>query len=323
MIAITGAYGFIGSCLVNTLLQQGYNNIIAVDDFSQTLKSCNLPEHSHCLRVDRKKFFVWIDQEGKKLDWIIHLGARTDTTEQDETILLEWNVHFSMKVWQKCCEYDIGLIYASSAATYGDGQTGFSDNHALLPRLVPLNPYGWSKHHFDMWALSQKIKPPRWYGLKLYNIYGPNEYHKGKMASIVYQAYQQITATGSMKLFKSYHPQYADGRQLRDFLYVKDVLKIIVWLIFEMVAESGIYNVGKGNSDTFQDLVETVFEALQVPVRIQYIDIPDTIKDQYQYNTSADIRKLIRQGFELPFYSLREGIFDYINKYLQTNSFLH
>ncbi len=316
MIVVTGAYGFIGSCMVQYLIEKGVKDIIVVDDFSQTQKSINLPPDLPVTRVERREFFDWLFVHGQNVTWVLHMGAKTDTAEQNEEILMEWNVHFSKKLWEACIVHNIKLIYASSAATYGGGQYEFSDNHALIPRLEPLNPYAWSKHHFDMWILTQKSKPENWFGLKFFNVYGPNEYHKGRMASIIFHAFNQIKETGIMKLFKSHHPQYNDGYQARDIVYIKDIVQVMDWIIFHTPKVNGIYNVGQGVGNTFLDMTRAVFESMELPSRIQFIDIPDDIRDQYQYYTKADIKKLKEAGYHHPFYSLEEGISDYISNYL-------
>ncbi len=245
MIVVTGAAGFIGSALVGELLRQGWQDIVAVDDFSRADKAPNLEGKKLTAKVERSEFFDWLEENQERVQFIFHLGARTDTTEFDRTIFDELNVQYSKDMWRACVEYGIPLVYASSAATYGGGELGYSDmDRALSQQLKPLNPYGESKNDFDIWALEQEKKPYFWAGLKFFNVYGPNEYHKGRMASVVFHAFNQIQDKGSMKLFRSHNPDYKDGEQLRDFVYVKDVCNVCLFLL-EHRKNSGLYNLGR------------------------------------------------------------------------------
>ncbi|HSB91716.1 MAG TPA: ADP-glyceromanno-heptose 6-epimerase, partial [Flavitalea sp.] len=263
-IVVTGAAGFIGSCLTGYLNRHGYNNLLLVDDFSRTDKQANLQLKKFTKQVEREEFFLFLQKEKPIIDFVFHLGARTDTTEFDYSIHQHLNVEYSEKIWNYCTVQQVPLIYASSAATYGSGEYGYSDNEAGIPMLKPLNPYGLSKHEFDKWVLLQQSHPPFWAGLKFFNVYGPNEYHKGRMASVIFHAVAQIRNSGKMKLFRSHRPDFQNGQQLRDFIYVKDILKVCYWLMHEQPA-SGIYNLGTGKARTFKDLVTATFHALNIP----------------------------------------------------------
>jgi ADP-L-glycero-D-manno-heptose 6-epimerase len=316
MIVVTGAAGFIGSRLLAELQECGYADLVAVDDFSRADKARNLEGIKLTARVERQDFPAWIDANEHLIQFIFHLGARTDTTEFDKSVFDELNVRSSQQVWERCTKYAIPLVYASSAATYGDGTLGYGDTDDALPfQLKPLNPYGESKNEFDKWALAQKDKPYFWAGLKFFNVYGPNEYHKGRMASVVFHAFKQIQATGGMKLFRSHRPDYTDGGQLRDFVYVKDVCGVCIFLM-EHRRHSGIYNLGSGTARTFLDLAHGVFHALGKPEHIEFIDTPIDIRDKYQYFTEAPMAKLRGIGYAKPFHTLEEGISDYVGRFL-------
>jgi len=321
MIVVTGAAGFIGSALVGELLRQGWQDIVAVDDFSRPDKAPNLEGKTLSAKVDRKEFHDWLDANQQLVQFIFHLGARTDTTEFDTAIFDELNLHYSQEVWKRCVKYGIPLVYASSAATYGAGEHGYDDDHDLIAKLKPLNPYGESKNDFDQWALAQAEKPYFWAGLKFFNVYGPNEYHKGRMASVVLHAFRQIRDTGGMKLFRSHRPDYKDGEQLRDFVYVKDVCDVCLFLM-EHRKHSGIYNLGSGKARTFLDLARAVFAALGKDEKIEFIDTPADIRDKYQYYTEANMAKLKGIGYDKPFTSLEEGVGDYVTNYLIPGSYL-
>lgn len=316
MIIVTGAAGFIGSALVGELLREGWQDIVAVDDFSRADKAPNLEGKQLTAKVDRSEFFTWLDANEKLVQFIFHLGARTDTTEFDRAIFDRLNVQYSKDMWQACVKYGIPLVYASSAATYGDGELGYDDTDPALPQqLKPLNPYGDSKNEFDIWALAQEKKPFFWAGLKFFNVYGPNEYHKGRMASVVFHAFNQIQANGGMKLFRSHRPDYKDGEQLRDFVYVKDVCSVCMFLM-QHRKDSGLYNLGSGTARTFLDLAKATFKALEKPENIGFIDTPADIRDKYQYFTEARMAKLKGIGYDKPFTSLEEGVKDYVTNYL-------
>ena len=316
MIVVTGAAGFIGSCLVGKLNDEGFNHVVVVDKFDKEAKNKNLLNKHILESVDRDDFFTWLDNAGDKVEFIFHLGARTDTAEFDHELLAQLNTEYTKRVWNKCIEYQIPLVYASSAATYGLGEFGYVDDHEIIPDLVPLNPYGVSKNEFDKWALSQEETPFFWAGLKFFNVYGPNEYHKGRMASVIMHAFNQIQKTGGMKLFRSHNPDYKDGEQKRDFVYVKDVVDVCYFLMHHR-KDSAIYNLGSGKARTFLDLVKATFSALEVPENISFIDTPADIRDKYQYFTEADMSKLISIGYKQGFHELEDGVRDYVNTYLK------
>ncbi len=316
MIVVTGAAGFIGSWMIKKLNEENFNYIIAVDKFGNPDKERNLEKANIQERVDRTVFFEWLDQNYELVEFIFHFGARTDTMETDESILASLNTNYTKQLWERCVAYQIPFIYASSAATYGNGEFGFDDDESVLPLLKPLNQYAISKHNFDQWAISQEKKPFFWAGLKFFNVYGPNEYHKGRMSSVVLHAYNQIKAEGELRLFKSHHRDYKDGEQRRDFIYVKDVVDVCVWLMHHR-KDSGIYNLGTGNARSFLDLSKAIFNTLNLPARITFIDTPEEIRSNYQYHTEANLEKLASIGYPISFRSLEEGIEDYVNNYLK------
>jgi len=320
MIVVTGGAGFIGSYLIQRLNQDNFNAIIAVDKFNHEGKNKNLIGSKIRERVDRDLFLNWLDKNYETVEFIFHIGARTDTAEFDLDLLHTLNTNYTKEVWKRCCRYQIPLVYASSAATYGLGELGYDDDESKIPLLKPLNPYGVSKQEFDVWALQQSEKPFFWAGLKFFNVYGPNEYHKGRMASVIWHAYNQISQTGKMKLFKSHHPDYKDGEQKRDFIYVKDVVEVCVFFMHHR-KNSGIYNLGSGQARTFNDLAKAVFIALHKPVDISYIDTPVDIRDKYQYFTEARMEKLKEVGYTKCFIKLESAIADYVEK-LKAHSYL-
>lgn len=311
MIVVTGAAGFIGSQLVHKLNQEDFKAIIAVDKFGHEEKEKNLEGAAIQERVEREQFISWLDANYEEVEFIFHLGARTDTTEFDRELLWKLNTAYSKEVWQRCVQYQLPLVYASSAATYGLGELGYKDDERLPPKLKPLNPYGESKNEFDIWALEQEEKPFFWAGLKFFNVYGPGEYHKGRMASVIWHAYKQIQATDKMKLFRSHHPDFKDGEQQRDFVYVKDVVKVCYWLMHHR-QHSGLYNLGTGTARSFKDLAGAVFTALDKAPVIEYIDTPADIRDKYQYFTEADMSKLRSIGYGEPFAELETGVKEYV-----------
>jgi len=315
-IAITGALGFIGSCLAAHLSRKGKYKLILIDDFSDEQKLNNLKDVDSDLQIEREDFIDWAKTNAdQKIDYLLHIGARTDTTEFDVAIFDKLNLNYSKEIWNMCTERNIPLIYASSAATYGAGENGYNDGHHSINKLVPLNPYGESKNDFDLWVLKQKSSPPFWYGLKFFNVYGPNEYHKSRMASVIFHAFQQFKESGSVKLFKSHKVEFNDGEQLRDFIYVKDVVEVIYWLI-KSQSYSGIYNLGTGKANTFYTLAASVAKAMQIPLNIEWIDIPEDIRDKYQYFTEAQMDKLLSSGYTNKFTSMEAGIEDYVKNYL-------
>lgn len=315
MLIITGAAGFIGSCLVSYLNKQGHNNLILVDDFSRLDKQQNLKGKKHLGWLHRDALIQWLDTNATGIQAVFHLGARTDTTETDTLIFNRLNLHYSQALWQKCTQYEIPLIYASSAATYGLGEYGYEDRHDIVADLKPLNAYGRSKNDFDIWALQQKTSPPFWSGLKFFNVYGPNEYHKGRMASVISHAFRQIQQNNQVKLFRSHRPDFEDGKQLRDFVYVKDVVQVLHFLA-EQQPKNGLYNLGTGQARTFWDLATATFNALGLSPNIEFIDTPLDIRDKYQYFTQANMQKLQSIGYDKSFFSLEDGIEDYVVHYL-------
>jgi ADP-L-glycero-D-manno-heptose 6-epimerase len=319
MIIVTGAAGFIGSYLIHRLNEEKFKAIIAVDKFDNPEKNKNLEGLKIKEKIDRDEFFNWLDSNYETVEFIFHIGARTDTTEFDFELLDKLNTQYTKDIWTKCCQYQIPLVYASSAATYGLGEFGYDDDESQIRKLKPLNPYGQSKQDFDVWALDQKEKPFFWVGLKFFNVYGPNEYHKGRMASVIWHAYNQILKTGKMKLFRSHNPEYKDGEQMRDFVYVKDVADVCMFFMHHR-KNSGIYNLGSGKARTFKDLVKAVFAALNKPENIEYIDTPEDIRDKYQYFTEASMDKIRKAGYEKEFTSLEVGVKDYVMNYLITRS---
>jgi ADP-L-glycero-D-manno-heptose 6-epimerase len=321
MIIITGAAGFIGSCVAAGYLAAGRKDIVLVDDFSRADKARNHEDKDCFARVHRDDLLTWMQPHARDIAAIIHLGARTDTAEQDWEIFLQLNLNYTKDIWRFCADYQIPLVYASSAATYGAGEHGFDDNHAIIPQLKPLNPYGRSKNDFDIWALEQMDAPPFWAGLKFFNVYGPNEYHKGRMASVIFHAFRQIQEQGSLRLFRSHRPDFGDGQQLRDFIYVKDIVSVIRFLLHKQ-PRPGIYNLGTGHARTFLELGESVFHALGLKPQIEFIDTPADIRDTYQYFTEAKMDKLRTAGYEDAFTSLEVGIVDYVHNFLAGSRYL-
>ncbi len=320
MIVVTGAVGFIGSCLVGKMNAKGINDIIVVDDFSDPSKNVNLNNKSFVEKIHRDNFIDWLNTNYKSVEFIHHIGARTDTTEFDVSIFDRLNLHYSKEIWNACTKYQLPLVYASSAATYGMGEHGYNDTHEIVKQLKPLNPYGESKNEFDKWVLSRTETPPYWYGLKFFNVFGPNEYHKGRMASVIFHAYAQIQETGRVNLFRSHHPDFEDGMQLRDFIYVKDLLNVICYLM-QGDKHSGLYNLGTGVAQSFVNLATATFKALNKKVDINFIDTPEDIRQKYQYFTEANMKKLKNIGYTQPFYSLENGINEYVQGYLVRNSY--
>ncbi len=322
MIIVTGGAGFIGSCLISKLNREGYQDVVAVDDFNKPEKNANLDQKLLTARIDREHFFEWLEGYEKRVQFVFHLGARTDTAESRKEVFDKLNLDYSKKIWQVCVEYGLPLIYASSAATYGLGEHGFLDSHEVLDDLKPLNLYGESKLAFDQWALDQAERPYFWAGIKFFNVYGPNEYHKGRMASVIYHAYHQLHDKGEVSLFRSHHPDYEHGQQKRDFIYIKDVVDVLFWLMLRRKpGDSGLYNLGTGQAQTFQHLAESLFQALDQQPEIRFIDTPKDIRDKYQYFTQASMDKLRAIGYDKPFHSLKAGIRDYVQNYLEEEAY--
>ncbi|HRG41052.1 MAG TPA: ADP-glyceromanno-heptose 6-epimerase [Saprospiraceae bacterium] len=322
MIILTGVSGFIGSCMLTALNESGYErDVVVVDDFYKVYKDKNTDGKSVREWMHRDIFLDWFEKTSQRVDFVIHLGARTDTTLMDTQVFDELNVNYSKRIWNVCALRQIPLIYASSAATYGNGDLGFSDDHDTIEKLQPLNPYGDSKHQFDLWALKQEQKPPFWIGCKFFNVYGPNEYHKARMASVVFHTFRQIKNTGKMQLFKSHKAGFADGFQSRDFIYVKDVLNMILYFMQNQQCESGIYNFGTGLARTFLDLANGTFAAMDLSPEISFIDTPEDIRETYQYFTEADMSKLKKTGYAKPFTTLEEGVNEYVREYLRKGKY--
>lgn len=312
MIVVTGAGGFIGSNLVHELNNQGHYNIIAVDDFKQSQK-CKILDGLECIMIDRNIFIEFLKTNVKAIDIVYHLGARTDTTETDVEIFNKLNLNYSKAIWNICTEYKIPLIYASSAATYGNGEFGYNDNTNSLnyPLLKPLNAYGDSKQDFDIWVLQRDETPPFFIGLKFFNVYGYGEYNKGRMASVVYHGINQFNQTGKIKLFKSHNSDYEDGEQMRDFISVDDVVRVCYEFMNKGHSNSGIYNLGTGKARKFLDLAKGIFNGIGVKPIIEFIDIPLDIRGKYQYYTQATTKKLKRAGINTDFIELEDGIKKY------------
>lgn len=315
MIVITGAAGFIGSYLVGKLNKVGFKDVVLVDKYDDPLKIQNYQSKIYSEKVDRDNFFDWLSMNEKFVQIIIHLGARTDTVGQEPEIYQQLNLQYSQKIWNACVQYGLPLVYASSASTYGDGSLGFNDDHSLIPELNPLNLYAQSKHDFDCWALQQKDQPFFWAGLKFFNVFGPNEYHKDRMASVILQAFNTISETGRMNLFRSHRPDFKDGEQKRDFIYVEDIAKVIQFFLNHRT-HSGIYNVGTGIARSYLSLTQAVFKSMNKPENIGFVDTPADLRGKYQYYTCADITKLRTIGYQEPFYTLEEGIANYVENYL-------
>lgn len=322
-IIVTGAAGFIGSCMVQFLNERGYESLIIVDDFGVEEKRKNWESKKFAAAVERYNLFDWLAEKSPRITAFIHLGARTDTTEFDYAIHQELNVDYSIQAWNYCASNNVPLIYASSAATYGSGEQGYNDDHNVVASLKPLNPYGVSKNEFDKWALGQESMPPFWTGLKFFNVYGPNEHHKGRMASVIWHSFNQINQHGEVKLFKSHRPDFKDGWQLRDFIYVKDLIAVIGWMLDAMLkgswetSNNGLYNLGTGKARSFYDLAAATFRGLDKEPNIRFIDMPEDIRDKYQYFTEANMDKLRKVGYTAPFTRLEDGVDDYVRNYLR------
>ncbi len=315
MIVITGAAGFIGSCLISKLNNEGRTDLILVDDFSQLQKVNNYESKLFAKKIERNEFLNWFENHAHEVDFVYHIGARTDTTEFNVELFNELNLNYTKSIWNTCSIHAIPLVYASSAATYGLGEFGYDDDESKINLLKPLNPYGDSKNDFDKWAIAQESSPPKWAGFKFFNVYGPNEYHKGRMASVIFHSFNQIHEKGGVKLFRSHNPKYTDGGQLRDFIYVKDLIDVL-YFAQKTAIKSGVYNLGSGKARPFLDLAKATFKALGKEPQIEFIDTPIDIRDKYQYFTEANMSKLIEQGYTKPFTSLEDGVHDYVTNYL-------
>ncbi len=326
MIIVTGGAGFIGSNLVAGLEENGHRDIVVCDRFGTDDKWRNISKRELRDIVAPEKLFEYLDDHVEELDAIFHMGAISATTERDVDLIVENNVLLTRQLWKWCAKHNKRLIYASSAATYGDGSHGFDDDDQpeALAKLHPLNAYGWSKHVIDRRvsrlihdnsAVTEELIPPQWAGLKFFNVYGPNEYHKEDQMSVCCKLYPQVIAGAAARLFKSHHPDYGDGGQLRDFVYVKDCVSVMLWL-YENPEVSGLFNVGTGKARSFADLAKAVFTAAELEPKINYMDMPEALQGKYQYFTEAKVDKLRAHGYEQPFTELEDGIKDYIEYYM-------
>ena len=320
MIIVTGAAGFIGSQLIKKLNSENFNAIIAVDKFNDPVKIAHLEGLRIQEKIDRDEFFDWIRVKNRQVEFIFHIGARTDTAEFDRSLLWKLNTDYSKKIWTSCIDYQVPLIYASSAATYGDGSLGFEDNVNNLETLRPLNMYGYSKQLFDLWT-KRNGAFDKIVGLKYFNVFGPNEYHKGDMRSVVHKAFEQARDSGKVKLFKSHNPGYKDGEQLRDFIYIKDAVDMSLFFL-DKTNINGLFNIGSGKARSWNDLVAALFKALNKPVKIEYVDMPEHLRDKYQYFTEANMKKIKKADYTSPISSLEEGVTDYIKNYLLSKVYL-
>lgn len=317
MIIVTGGAGFIGSCIVRSLNDAGCTDIVIVDNISETDKWMNMRNKAYIKYVQKSKFLAELPSY-ENVEAIIHMGAQSATTERNFDYLWDNNFEYTKALWNYCAEKQISFIYASSAATYGDGMHGF-DDRMDIDYLLPLNGYGYSKQLFDQWVKHQaKTFPAQYVGLKFFNVYGPNEYFKGSMASMVFHGFNQIKESGKIKLFKSCNPDYADGEQLRDFVYVKDICNVIMWLL-QNKQVAGLFNVGTGRAQSFRELAEATFHALDMKPNIEYIDMPEKLRGKYQYYTKAEMSKLFSEGYPYRFANVEEGVRDYVQKHLALN----
>lgn len=321
MFIVTGGAGFIGSTLVWKLNEQGLRDVVIADRMGTGPKWKNLAKRRFTTILHKNDLFPWLESEGARPDVeaVFHLGASSSTTETDVDYLVQNNLNYSIKLWQFCVDHEVPFIYASSAATYGDGELGFVDDPAKMPKLRAMNPYGFSKQKFDDWVMAQTSTPPFWAGLKFFNVYGPQEYHKGSQSSVVPQFVPQVQKSGKIRLFKSYRDGYADGEQKRDFVYVKDCVDVM-WHLFESQrsARPGIYNIGSGQARSWNDLARSVFKAMNVsPAKIEFIDMPENLRSQYQYFTEASLTNLReRAGYKKAMTTLEDGVADYVQNYL-------
>jgi ADP-L-glycero-D-manno-heptose 6-epimerase len=321
MIVVTGGAGFIGSAIVWRLNQLGKDNILIVDELGLDDKWKNLTSLKFADYINKWKFLDRIENEdGLDIEAIIHMGANSSTTEKDADHLIENNYEYTKTLAQYSIKNNVRFIYASSAATYGDGSLGFDDNENEIQNLLPLNMYGYSKQLFDLWSIRNKVSD-KIAGIKYFNVYGPNEYHKDDMKSVVNKAYYQIIETGKVNLFKSENPLYKDGEQKRDFVYVKDAVEMTLFFLFNK-DKNGIFNVGSGKARTWNALVKSIFNALGKPVQIDYVELPGHLKSKYQYYTEANISKIKKAGYDLPLFSLEDGVTDYVKNYLVQDKYL-
>lgn len=322
MIVVTGGAGFIGSNLVAGLEAHGHSDIVICDVLGSGDKWRNIAKREIRDIVHPERLFDYLNGHMDQVEAIFHMGAISSTTETDADLIIDTNVALSRRLWKWCWRNKKRLIYASSAATYGDGHHGFKDEQSIegLKHFMPLNPYGWSKHVFDrrvarVVETKSEPLPPQWAGLKFFNVYGPNEYHKGDQMSVVCKLYPQVVAGAAAKLFKSHHPDYEDGGQLRDFVWVGDCVDVMLWL-YDNPSVSGLFNVGTGKARSFKDLALSTFAAANKAPKVNYIDMPETLRDKYQYYTQADMAKLRDAGYSKPFTELEDGVGQYVRDYM-------
>lgn len=322
MIIVTGGAGFIGSNLLSALELKTASPLYVCDYLGSGNKWKNILKRQIADIIRPSELFSFLDKAGHKVEGIFHLGAVSATTARDGDLTFQTNFRLSKELFTWCTEYQVPFIYASSAATYGEGECGFLDDNqpSSLARLRPLNLYGWTKHLFDRYVLNaveqNQDLPPQWAGLKFFNVYGPNEYHKEGQRSVVSQLFESLQKDPVARLFKSYRTDYKDGGQKRDFVYVKDCVNVMLWL-FENPKVTGLFNVGTGRARTFLDLANGVFSALERPPKIEFIPMPDGLIDKYQYYTEASVTRLREFGYDVPFTELESGIHDYVKNYLQ------
>jgi ADP-L-glycero-D-manno-heptose 6-epimerase len=316
MIVVTGGAGFIGSVFVAKLNDEGIDDIVVIDELGTTEKWKNLVKRRYADYLDKDAFLAMIagDCVPFPIEAVVHMGACSSTTERDAGYLMENNFHYSCRLAEWAQKHAVRFIYASSAATYGDGSLGFSDDDEITRALVPINMYGYSKQLFDLWVLRSGLAGSV-AGIKFFNVFGPNEYHKGEMTSVIFKAFRQIRETGTVRLFKSYKPEYGDGGQRRDFVSVKDCVEVLWWLLNNREV-NGIFNLGTGTARTWNDLIGAVFAALERPPRIDYIEMPEEIRGQYQYFTEARMDKLRTVGCPVAFSPLENSVGNYVRKHL-------
>ena len=325
MIVVTGGAGFIGSNLVAGMEERGYGPIAVVDELGRQEKWKNLRRRELEELVPPEDVFELLERAKDEISYVFHMGAVSATTEKDADLIVQTNVRLPQVLWDWCTHNGVPFLYASSAATYGDGAQGFDDDGSpeALAGLLPLNAYGWSKHLFDRWVARRiaagEAAPPQWVGLKFFNVYGPNEYHKGDMMSVVTKAYPAAAAGDPVTLFRSHHPDYADGGQMRDFVYVKDCVDVMIWLM-EHAEVDGLFNLGTGKAQTWLELMGALYSAVGREMRVEWKDTPDDIRDKYQYFTQADMGRLRAAGYDRPFRSVEEGVEDYVRQHLATEN---
>ena len=323
MILVTGGAGFIGSNLVAALLERGLGPVAVVDRLGGDEKWRNIAKHDLEALVAPEALPDFLKQRAKEITYVFHMGAISSTMERDADLIADTNIRLSQSLWDWCADQSVPFLYASSAATYGDGSAGFRDgaDPDALARLRPMNAYGWSKHAFDRWVARHRHDtrvPPQWVGLKFFNVYGPNEYHKGEMRSVVCKAFPRAAAGERATLFRSHHPDYPDGGQKRDFVHVADCVDVMLWLR-DTQEVSGLFNLGTGRAQTWLELMNALYGAVGKKLEVEWIDVPETIRDRYQYFTQADMTALRRAGYDRPFRSVEEGVRDYVARYLATD----